>query len=51
MKIISQGTALLFLPGGGIGHNYGQIAAQIQSFDVFYDLPPVVGFQVIGDPE
>jgi hypothetical protein len=39
---------LLFLPGGGIGHNFGQIAPQVSRLDIFYDQPPVVGLQIIG---
>jgi hypothetical protein len=31
------------LPGG--------VGAQLKAFDVFYKLPPVVGWQVIGSPE
>lgn len=51
MKFIPANTVLLFLPGGGIGHNFGQIAPQIASFDVYYDQPPVVGLQIIGAPD
>lgn len=51
MKLNPQDVQLLFLGTAGIGLNFGQIAPQIKFFDVYYTLPPVVGFHVIGDPE
>ena len=41
----------LFLSGAGMGHNFGQIAPQLQGFDVFYTTHPVVGLHIVGDPE
>lgn len=51
MKVITQGSQLVFLGEAGIGHNFGQIAPQIKSFDVYYDQPPVVGLQIVGSDE
>lgn len=34
-----------------MGHDYGQIAAQLKSFDAFYTVAPVPGFDVIGITE
>jgi len=48
MKFIPHGSHILFLGESGIGTNFGQIAPQIRFFDVFYSLPPVVGFHVIA---
>lgn len=48
MPIFPGGVLPVFLsgtPGGG-----GQIAAQLQFFDVKYDIPPVVGFSVSAEP-
>lgn len=47
MKIFG-GPNPVFLGDAGVGQNFGQIAPQIKSFDVFYCQPPVIGFQVIG---
>ena len=43
----------IFLPGSGIGPATGgaQCAPQIHSFDVYYDAPLIVGFQIVGSEE
>lgn len=48
MKFLPFGSHVLFLGDTGIGSNFGQIAPQIKYFDIYYTLPPVVGFQVLG---
>ena len=50
MKIIG-GQNIIFLGDGGIGPGFGQIAAQILTFDVFFTQPPIVGFHVVEEPE
>lgn len=45
--IISGGNPF-FINGAGVGQNFGQIAAQILSFDVFYTEPVIVGLQIVG---
>lgn len=47
MKLVS-GPSMMFLGLAGIGQNFGQIAPQIKFFDVYYDMPIVVGFVVTG---
>jgi hypothetical protein len=48
MRIIS-GPSPFFLGQSGIGQNFGQIAPQIKFFDVYYDMPIIVGLQIIGE--
>jgi hypothetical protein len=50
MKILPSGTVPTFMDGAGIGHDFGQIAAQIRYFDVYYISSPVVGFTVALPP-
>lgn len=50
MKLAPQDVQMLFLGTAGIGLDFGQIAPQLRSFDVFYDSTPVVGLQVVGNP-
>jgi len=45
MKFIG-GQNIIFLGNSGIGENFGQIAPQIKSFDVYYQDAVVVGFHV-----
>lgn len=48
MTIIG-GPNPIFLGQAGLGKNFGQIAPQLKTFDVFYCQPPVVGFHVVPD--
>ena len=48
MKLLPQGSSVLFLGTAGIGSNFGPTAPQLRSFDVFYVQPPVVGLQIVG---
>ena len=45
MKIYTGQVIPMFLGSSGAG---GAIAPQIRFFDVYYTVPPVVGFTVIG---
>jgi len=47
MKLIPQNVTMVFLPGGGLGHNFGVGPPQIKSFDVFYETPVAAGQQDI----
>lgn len=46
MKIFSPFSIPLFLAGKLVYTT--KIAAQVAAFDVYYEVPPVVGFNVIG---
>lgn len=47
-RILPYSVIPIFLNRGTIT---GQIGAQLYSFDVFYKLPPAVGFHVLGCEE
>lgn len=47
MKFLGSSIPV-FVGQAGVGQNFGQIAPQVQFFDVFYTNPPVVGFHVVG---
>lgn len=51
MKFLPQNTNIVFVGDAGMGENFGQIAPQLRTFDVYYTQPPVVGFHVIGEDE
>lgn len=47
MKLVPASTVLVFLPGTGLGSNFGVGPPQIKIFDVFYDAPVATGQQPI----
>lgn len=49
MKLIPWDAEVLFRGEATIGV-FPTIAPQIKDFDVYYRIPPVVGFHVIGAP-
>lgn len=51
LKAISPCSQIVFLNGAGIGKDFGSIAPQIKVFDVYYDQPPVVGLQIVGEDD
>lgn len=50
MKILPSNVVPVFMPGAGIGNDFGLIGPQIRYFDVYYINPPVVGFSVAVPP-
>jgi len=47
--ILVSGPGIMFLGQSSIGEGCCEIAPQLKSFDVYYDEPLTVGFQVIGE--